>query len=467
MAAATARPRPPAPPTAAEGGLTGSISIVGSEPQNPLVSVNTNETGGGNVLDAITTGLVTYNNETGAPENAVAESIETDDNVTYTIKIKGDQTFHDGTQVKAKNFVDAWNYGAYGPNAALNSYFFETIEGFADVQGEDKNGDDLVDESEATATEMSGLAVVDDTTFTVKLSSPASSFPVRLGYTAFVPLPDAFFADPEAFGEKPVGNGPYQLTEWQHDVKLVLDAYEDYNLADAASVQTVEYRVYANSDAAYADLLAGNVDIQPTLPTAALAGDQYKSDLGERVVEQAAGTIATLTFPPVDVDPRYDNPDLRLAISQAIDREAITTQIFNSSRIPADSFVSPVVDGYKSGNCGEACNFDPEAAKAAFAKAGGRSTAPSPSATTPMVTTRPGPRLPATRSRPRWAPPARPPRSSTSRPSAPPSAPARSRVCTGPAGRWTTRRSRTSSPRCTARAPVPTTASTPARSSTA
>ena len=42
--------------------------------------------------------------------------------------------FQDGTDVKAKNFVDAWNYTAYGPNGQAGRYFFDPIEGYADLQ---------------------------------------------------------------------------------------------------------------------------------------------------------------------------------------------------------------------------------------------------------------------------------------------------------------------------------------------
>ena len=38
-----------------------------------------------------------------------------------------------------------------------------------------------------------------------------SNLPVRLGYSAFAPLPDSFFADPKAFEEKPIGAGPFKL----------------------------------------------------------------------------------------------------------------------------------------------------------------------------------------------------------------------------------------------------------------
>ena len=64
-----------------------------------------------------------YNTENAAPENDIAESIETSDNKIFTVKLKP-YKFHDGTEVKAKNFVDAWNYTAYGPNGQEGSYFY-------------------------------------------------------------------------------------------------------------------------------------------------------------------------------------------------------------------------------------------------------------------------------------------------------------------------------------------------------
>ena len=67
------------------------------------------------------TGLVTYNQETAAPENAVATSIESTDQRVWDITIRDDWTFQDGTPVTTSSFVDAWNWAAYGPNAALNS----------------------------------------------------------------------------------------------------------------------------------------------------------------------------------------------------------------------------------------------------------------------------------------------------------------------------------------------------------
>ena len=79
---------------------------------------------------------------------------------------------------------------------------------------------------------MSGLEVVDDLTFTVKLKQPESDFPLRLGYSAFYPLPESAFEDIEAFGENPVGNGPYMLDgegAWKHNEKIDLVKNPDYD----------------------------------------------------------------------------------------------------------------------------------------------------------------------------------------------------------------------------------------------
>jgi len=120
----------------------GTISIYGTEPENPLVPGNTTEVGGGKVVDALFTGLVEYDPRTAEPMNAVAESIETTDSTVYTITLKDGWTFHDGTPVTAQSFADAWNYTAYSPNAQQGASFFAQIEGFDQVNAPDPDGAD-------------------------------------------------------------------------------------------------------------------------------------------------------------------------------------------------------------------------------------------------------------------------------------------------------------------------------------
>ena len=199
--------------TSAAGAKTGGeITVRGCNPQNPLVPSNTTETCGGNVIDAIFAKLVHYDPDTAKPENDIAESIETTDNQNFTVKLKQGYKFQDGTEVKAKNFVDAWNYAAYGPNAQCERLLHRARSRASPTSSAPAptNPDDPCEGYTPKAKEMTGLKVVDDYTFTIKTTEKVSNLPVRLGYSAFAPLPDAFFKDPKAFGDKPIGAGPVQ-----------------------------------------------------------------------------------------------------------------------------------------------------------------------------------------------------------------------------------------------------------------
>jgi oligopeptide transport system substrate-binding protein len=337
----------------------GEIITDGCTPENPLVAGNTAETCGGNILDTMTAKLVHYDTQTAKPENDIAESIETDDNQNFTVKIKQGYKFDDGTEVKAKNFVDAWNYTAYGPNGQTGSYFFTPIEGYDKVGAEDSK-----------VKELSGLKVVDDYTFTIKTSEKVSNLPIRLGYTAFAPQPDAFFADPEAFGKKPIAAGPYKFDSWTEGQSIVLVKNPDYSGDFPGNLDKITWKIYQDQDAAYNDLLAGQIDVIKSIPTSALIDDKFKQDLPDRNATKEYGGVAIIGMNPT-VDPRLENPDLRKALSMAIDRDTIMKQIFNNTRTAAAGWVAPGIDGYKADACGEACVYDPEKAKAMFESAGG------------------------------------------------------------------------------------------------
>ncbi len=339
---------------------TGSSSAVitanGSEPQNPLIPTNTNETGGGRIIDSIFAGLEYYD-ATGAPQLDVAESIETDDSQTFTIKIKPDLTFTNGDPVDAQSFVDAWQYGALLSNEQLNSYFFEDIEGFS------------YDEDSP----LTGLKVVDPTTFTVTLKEPRADFPLRLGYSAFYPLPKSAYDDMDAFGQNPIGNGPYKLASadaWQHNEKIDLVVNDEYKGGRKPANGGVTFVFYASQDAAYADLLGGNLDVLDAVPDSAFG--TYESDLGDRAVNQPAAVFQSFTIP--ERLAHFGNDEegklRRAALSMAINRDEITDVIFQGTRTPASDFTSPVIDGWSDSLEGaDVLKYNADEAKKLWAQA--------------------------------------------------------------------------------------------------
>ncbi|HET9519251.1 MAG TPA: ABC transporter substrate-binding protein, partial [Actinoplanes sp.] len=346
------------------------IVIENVNPQNPLVPAITNETGGGKIIGYLWTGLVAYPNDGGAPTPAVAESIETTDSKVFTIKIKPGTKFHDGTEVKAENFVDAWNWAAYSPNGATTAGYFDKIAGYADVHPEDPDADGPKQAPTPKSKTMSGLQVLDDHTFRVTLSAPFAIFPAMLGYNAFVPMPDVFFTStPAEFGRRPIGNGPVKFVSWQDNVEINLTRFDDYVLPGRVKIKDVKVKIFTKDPAAYQELRSGTLDFQRQVPVAALADGSWRKDLpGERTIEANVPATQILAFPTYDK--RFANPKLRAAISMAIDRQQIADKIFFGTRVPATSWANPLTPGDVPNNC-TVCRYDPAAAKAALAEAGG------------------------------------------------------------------------------------------------
>ncbi|GHF63736.1 peptide ABC transporter substrate-binding protein [Streptomyces griseosporeus] len=343
----------------------GVLSSSWGDPQNPLEPANTNEVQGGKVLDMIFRGLKRYNPQTGAAEDMLAEKIATKDSQNFTITVKNGWTFSNGEKVTAKSFVDAWNYGASLKNNQKNAYFFGYIEGYGKVHPEDG--------SKQSADTLSGLKVVDDRTFTVKLTQKFSTFPDTLGYPAFAPLPQAFFSDHAGWIKKPVGNGPYMIDSYTKGSQMSLRKWDKYPGADKAQNGGVDLKVYTDNNTAYTDLMAGNLDLVDDVPAAQLKN--VKSDLGDRYLNTPAGIIQTLAFPFYDAQwNKADSDKVRKGLSMAINRKQITETIFQKTRTPATDWTSPVLGkdgGFQDGLCGDFCDYDPEQAKKLVAEGGG------------------------------------------------------------------------------------------------
>jgi oligopeptide transport system substrate-binding protein len=349
-----------------------SIIIGIGEPQH-LIPSNTTESNGADVNAALFYPLVDFN-EQNQPVEKAAESITSDDNKVWTVKLKPGFTFHNGEPVISDNYIDAWNYGAYGPNGQGGSYFFERVEGYADLQSEDPDGEDGPQKApEPKAKTLTGLKKVDDSTFTVTLSAPFSGWKSVMGYTVFFPLPKAAFSAPgvikEGFEDAPIGNGPFKMRgTWQHDAQIVVDKFAEFK-GDPVKVDTVTYKIYQDEQAQYADLVAGNLDVQTQIPIESLAS--ASADLGDRFQKSPNSAFQFVGFPLFQKE--FQDVRVRQAISMAINRQEITDQVFLGSQTPATSFVSPVVAGYRENTCGKNCEYNPTEAKKLYTEAKGPS----------------------------------------------------------------------------------------------
>jgi oligopeptide transport system substrate-binding protein len=355
--------------TAAEVGSAGdpvTVHLSQSQDIGTMLPMDSNFDDNIAVLDVVYDGLVRYDPETTEPHNYVAESIETTDNQVWTITIKPDLTFQNGEPVDANAFARAWNYAAYGPNAMSNNYFFERIEGYDLMQGETDADGNVTVEPEADT--LSGVTVVDDLTLEVTLTGPFAAFSTMLGYTGFFPIAQACLDDIEACAVMPIGNGPFQIDEWNQGVSMTASKWADYTLDEVPAFDAIEWTEYAGSDD-WPDFLAGDLDASAP-PPSELAAAEADADLSSRYVERPGAALTYMGFPLYLGEP-WTNIEFRKAISMAIDRAGILEALLPGQYLPADSWVVPgAVPGGEAGTC-EWCVFDPEAAVAALEAAGG------------------------------------------------------------------------------------------------
>lgn len=324
----------------------GVITIRGCEPENPLFPTNTQEVCGGDILDNLFNTLVSFDDKN---DNKVvmedAEKIDqSSDGLIYKVTLKKDRLFSDGSQVKADNYVKAWNFGALSSNAQMQQSFFAPIKGYEEVSAE-----------KPTATTLSGLETTGDYTFSITLSKPDSSFLTMLGSTPYDPLPDSLLTSIQSdgtldktaekeFGEKPVGNGPYMVESWTHNEQVKLVPNPKY-AGEKPLNAGLTYKVYTDSNAAYADVQTGTLDVDNDVPAAHLS--DFTTDSSVQNYNKPGATVAQLDIPEIKHFGFDEEGTLRRkAISMAINRAEIIEKIFDNTKSEPTDFSAPGIDGH-------------------------------------------------------------------------------------------------------------------------
>ncbi|PRZ14142.1 peptide/nickel transport system substrate-binding protein/oligopeptide transport system substrate-binding protein [Nesterenkonia sandarakina] len=334
-----------------EGG--GTVSAYNCEPQF-LVPANSTEVCGSWVLGSLFTGLTQTDFDTYEPTAGVAESWDTEDNVTWTFTLGEDWTFHDGEAITAQTFVDTYNWAVDPDNAQQSANFFDNFLGYQEVV----DGD---------AEEMEGVRAVDDYTLEIELTEPFSPLPDMLTYTAFYPMPSVAYDDIEAFEQAPVGNGRYMMDgEWEHDQQIAVNRFEDWAGENPGLPERIEWRIYSEVDTAYLDVQAGNLDILDAAPPNRRT--TVEADFGDNAQDFDTSAFTYLGFPLYQEE--FQDADVRHALSMAIDRELIIDNIFDGAQTPAENIIPPdLIEGNE--NTCEFCQYDPEAAADLYEEAGG------------------------------------------------------------------------------------------------
>lgn len=313
-----------------------TISVYNSEPSSDLIPGNTADLSGFVVINEIYAGLVSFDDK-GNVQNEVAQSIKANDDQTeFTITLKDGWKFSNGEPVTSQSFAKAWSFTANATNAQKASSYLSTIQGY----------DELQDGKQPSDAQLSGVSTPDDRTIVVKTKAPDSAFTAKLGSMSFFPLPSVAYKDIKAFGQSPIGNGPYTFSSWDHNKSIVLKKNPQYKGNRVAKNGGLEFRSYTSPESAYADVQSGNLDFLDTVPSVYLT--KFQSDSTVQAFSQAGASFVSLVIPERLKHFGYGEEGnlRRQALSLALDRKTIASKIFHNTVTPAVDFIAPPVPGY-------------------------------------------------------------------------------------------------------------------------
>ena len=319
------------------------------------------------------------------PAAALSWSANADASV-WTFKLDPKAKFSDGNPVKAQDFIYAWNRIA-NPNTLNTStkkvegssigYHLAPVKGYDEMQAEGSK-----------VAEMSGLKAVDDYTLEVTLKAPFGDFEYVVGHPALAPVEKALVdggvkykdaagtEQTAAFGDMPVGNGPFKLSEpWKRGqyIKVVRnDAYAGVK----PNIDGIDFRIFQDPNTAYTEFEAGTLDftqigegkIKDAIAKYGEAADGYTANPGKQALLGSENSIYYLDVNNKDF-PALKEYKFRKAISLAINRQAICDVVFQGTRVPADNIVPPGIAGYAPGLWPDS-KYDAAAAVQAMTDAG-------------------------------------------------------------------------------------------------
>jgi len=297
------------------------------------------------VIRQMLVGLTTTDRD-GKTIPGMAESWESTDNKVWTFKIR-DAKWSNGDPVTANDFVYSWRR-LLDPNTAspYASYLVDAKVAGAEAIMEGK-----------AAVDSLGVKALDDKTLQVTLSEPVPYFPDTLIHTSVKPVNQKAV---EQFGDKwtdpanIVVNGPYKISEWQVNDKIVLTRNESYYDNANTTLEKITMLAIPSSTTDVARYQAGEIDVT----NEELPSEQFKSlkeQLGDEV--SVSPMLCTYYYEFNTVKPPFNDARVRRALALALDRNTITDKVVGQGQTPAYQ-LTPVSTNGMENNTPEWQNWD-------------------------------------------------------------------------------------------------------------
>ena len=233
----------------------------------------------------------------------------TDGGATFTLTLRPDLVFSDGTPLDAEAVAFNWNRHR-DPAVASNAL--------------------------AQASQIASTEVVDETTLTITMRSPNPHFAHAITSSSlnWIASPTALAKGPEAFNAEPIGAGPFVLTEWARQDRMELERNPDYWDAPRPYLDNITLITISDVNQRTNVLASGAVDLVAESSWSALTRAE-QAGFPTQIVPEGGGQYIALNARRAP----FDDVRARKAVAAAVQLDGIDSAVFEGNgEVPGPLF---------------------------------------------------------------------------------------------------------------------------------
>ena len=328
--------------TAAEAGVRSHTLLVGN--QNEPASLDPHVVAAytdGIIVSSLFEGLAALEEQSSKPVPGVAERWDVSaDGLEYTFHLRANARWSNADPVTAHDFAFAFQRiltPAFGASYSAMLWPIKNAERF--------NKGELTDFSDV------GVTVVDDHTLRIRLERPTPYLPALTAHNTWMPVHRGTI---EKFGRSDdrnnrwtrpgnfVCNGPFVLSQWEPDARVVVSKNPHYWNAAQTSLERIIFFPTAKADVEDLNFRAGQLHVTYDVPKSKIAA--YRAEAPELL--RVEPLLNTLYVNFNSTKPPFNDPRVRRALALAFDRESISQNVLYGSYLPAHTLVAPNCGAY-------------------------------------------------------------------------------------------------------------------------
>ncbi|MEQ3624800.1 MAG: ABC transporter substrate-binding protein [Celeribacter sp.] len=302
-----------------------------------------------NIFDQIVTRNFAEDPEGAELRPSLATEWEQVDDLTWRFKIREGVQFHNGATMTAEDVAFSIGEERVWGDDALVPIGKRYTDSFASVEA------------------------IDPTTVEIKTDVNDPNLPFRfitpLGYV--VPKDYYLEVGAEAFGQAPIGTGPYMVEGYDATGFIKLAAFDDY-WGGTPPLNSVEFRAVSEYSARIAGVVADDFQMMSDIPVDEVETVQGYDNV--TYLSNPIGNYIMVAYNTLELADHPTNPvadvKLRYAMTAAIDRDALTSALWGDETFSPAPFNFPDFPAYYDPEIGAKISYDPEAAKAYLEESG-------------------------------------------------------------------------------------------------